>query len=484
MKKVFVFAAALAVLAACSKDNDQALKAGETVTLNATVGLPACKVAPDDPTASTVNFVWQEGDSVTISNGTESSVFHVDAATIQGGTASFTGTALSDMSSYTVSYGDGSAVAYQAGTFTPIISGTGGGSSFTLNQFRPVLKLQLTGDVTLGKIELWEGDPEQVVTTLGCGAGLQLTTTATTVYFPVNTTLAGGFTLKFYDTDDELVMSKSSSNTTDYSNQIVPTGALEVVAPMPLDPSPNLIQAWFSVSATKKVQFAKCNLYWNGSAYHFESTPIYRQTSWNASHVSHFFWCTPQDIAAGRYPYAQSYSFGSHYTQYSQNDQLFCGENNKMTVDGTSGLYALTQEEFTYLYETRPNAANLRRIEVTVGEVRDCLVIAPDGYKGTIGDSYTLAQVETEHLLVFAPTGHRSYGTEIEIYYANSSGNYWFNSPREEYIWIDPQEPWEAPEEYDGWVAAGDMYLYKVWSGRVDFNAESRGYGYALRLVK
>jgi len=464
MKKVFVFAAALAVLAACSKDNDQALKAGETVTLNATVSLPACKVAPDDPTASTVNFVWQEGDSVTISNGTESSVFHVDAATIQGGTASFTGTALSDMSSYTVSYGDGSAVAYQAGTFTPIISGTGVGSSFTLNQFRPVLKLQLMGDVTLGKIELWEGDPEQVVTTLGCGAGLQLTTTVTTVYFPVNTTLAGGFTLKFYDTDDELVMSKSSSNTTDYSNQIVPTGVLEVVKV--LDPSSHLIQAWFSVSATKKVQFAKCNLYWDGSAYHFESTPIYRQVSWNANHVSHFFWCTPQDIAAGRYPYAETYSYPSGGC--SQGDQFFCGKANKMTVDGTSGLYVLTQEEFTYLYNTRPNAANLRRFNVTVGSVGgQCLVIAPDGYQGTIGDSYTLAQVEAQHLLVFAPTGTREYNTNVNCAFGNH-GTFCYNTCK--VGWGD-------------WSYAGFLNFYL---NRVDENGpgDSRGYGHAIRLVK
>jgi len=242
MKKVFVIAAAIVLLAGCKKDSEQSMQAGETVTLTATVNLPAAKMIPNDLSQSNVSFRWQEGDSVTISNSTGSSVFHVVAGSIHGSAASFTGIALSDMSNYSVSYGDGSAVAYQAGTFTPIVSGTGAGSNFMLNSFRPVLKLQLKctdaeygvlGGLPIGKIELCQGSPEQVVTTLGCDAGLQLTNTATAVYFPVNTTLAGGFTLKFYDTDYDLIMSKTKANSNDCSNQIVPTAELVVSAPAP-----------------------------------------------------------------------------------------------------------------------------------------------------------------------------------------------------------------------------------------------------------
>ncbi|MBP9994425.1 MAG: fibronectin type III domain-containing protein, partial [bacterium] len=46
----------------------------------------------------------------------------------------------------------------------------------------------------------------------------------------------------------------------------------------------------FSVSSTTTVEFARGNLYYDGSAFRFEENQWSFADTWNASHVSHFFW--------------------------------------------------------------------------------------------------------------------------------------------------------------------------------------------------
>ena len=147
----------------------------------------------------------------------------------------------------------------------------------------------------------------------------------------------------------------------------------------------NLVDGTFSVSSTKKVQFTKANLYWDGSAYHFEANQTDYPESWNANHVGHFYWTSSKDYQSGNtnyMPYAESYSYSSRSTS----DKFFCGEDNPLTVDGTSGCFALSQSEWDYLISTRTNATNLRKYGVSVGDKANCLIIAPDGFTGTLTD--------------------------------------------------------------------------------------------------
>jgi len=195
MKKLFIFAAALLCLVACNQKEELTtpIMPGKTCTLTATINLndnhnaAARKITPGAITGDQLAFKWQEGDTVIISNGTESQKFGVKEGTVSsdGKTAEFEGTALTDMSSYTVTYGNASAteVIYQEGTFTPIASGTGANNLFELNSYNPVLELKLTGATTVTSIKYFVNG--ELKTTLNCGEGIALTSSEKKVYFPL-----------------------------------------------------------------------------------------------------------------------------------------------------------------------------------------------------------------------------------------------------------------------------------------------------------
>lgn len=190
--------------------------------------------------------------------------------------------------------------------------------------------------------------------------------------------------------------------------------------------SSNMIDGTFSVSSSKKVQFTKGNLWWDGSAYHFEANQTdYPTEPWNASHVGHFMWTNLTDYKSGNasyMPYAESYSYSSRSTS----DKFFCGEDNPLTVDGTSGCFALTQSEWYYLISSRSNATNLRKYGVTVGDKANCLIIAPDNFSGTLKSSYSLDDLSSLGLVCLPAAGDRDgsgFGS------AEYCGFYWSSTP-------------------------------------------------------
>jgi len=115
----------------------------------------------------------------------------------------------------------------------------------------------------------------------------------------------------------------------------------------------------FSVSATKKVKFTKGNLYCNTTTnpveWHLEANQYdYRHMNGLAADsasingigqktpvgtVGSFFWSKTASVA-----YAQTYSDPSA----ASTDYFFCDENHKLTVDGQSGLYALSKDEWKF----------------------------------------------------------------------------------------------------------------------------------------
>ncbi len=191
--------------------------------------------------------------------------------------------------------------------------------------------------------------------------------------------------------------------------------------------SPNLIAGTFSVSSTKKVQFTKGNLYWDGSAYHFETNQTDYPELWNASHVGHFYWTSLNDYQSGYtdlVPFAQRYASTnfSHILSY----KFFCGEDSPLTVDGISGCFALSRSEWHYLIYARTNATKLCKYGVTVGGKVNCLIIAPDGFSGGLKSSYTLYEVNSLGLVCLPAAGTRdSWG----ISGAENWGGYWSSTP-------------------------------------------------------
>jgi len=159
----------------------------------------------------------------------------------------------------------------------------------------------------------------------------------------------------------------------------------------------------FGTSDDSKVQFTKGNLWVHVSVgiYDVEDRQIDYPTSYNISHVGHFYWTNTVGEAAG-----SSASPGSPY--------LFCDggdESRTITIAGQSGFFALSSDEWTNLVN-RDNKSgpryNKSKQSVTVEGVANCLILAPDDFSGTLADTYTLTQCNQLSLLCLPPSGIRS----------------------------------------------------------------------------
>jgi len=186
----------------------------------------------------------------------------------------------------------------------------------------------------------------------------------------------------------------------------------------PVDP--NLLNGVFTVNAAgKKVKFTKGNLYWNGSKYCLEEQQYNFKNAWDAHHVSHFYWNSATDNKYGYMQCGQSYNV----TDESTEDKFFCCEQSPMTVEGTSGLFALTYDEWHYLISN-----SKRRFGVTVTNgsqtYSNCLIIAPNEFTGTLNSSYTLDEVNSLGLVCLPAAGYRKGST-----FTTSSGYYWTSTP-------------------------------------------------------
>lgn len=267
MKKLFLFAATLLGLVACNKNEADINVPARQITIHATAdmnnGSAASgphRIAPNDITASSVSFHWQEGDKVwVLSNDfSEKQIFTIDNSSINGNQANFTGTALSDMSSFRVVYLDNmvseetlmaafgmSPVTYN---YKPdsknwFFGGEGAEDNFTLGCFS--IRMQLKGSCKLSKVTLIWMDHNELegydlaTTTInfvhGSYDGLQLTSTPEEVVMPLPRGMSDGFTLRFYDTGDNLIMEKSKEGSGLFddlsSYALVNLGVLDVVAP-------------------------------------------------------------------------------------------------------------------------------------------------------------------------------------------------------------------------------------------------------------
>ena len=227
------------------------------------------------------------------------------------------------------------------------------------------------------------------------------------------------------------------------------------------------VEGEFSVSATKKVQFAKGNLRYEGDtegyeaewsmakqqyevlgeanidAGAYESTPAYLKdllcwsTTNNYYGVSNYYW-RDDDVAA----------------QYFQGDFVDWGENPALIANLGEGWSTLSKDEWTYLLTERENAAKLQSfatISYLKGEEEykenkesvsvKGLILLPDDWTGNAPvATYTAETWKTleDAGAVFLPvTGHLwSYDdggyTKTEINGIDVIGNYWTSTPSTE----------------------------------------------------
>ena len=205
----------------------------------------------------------------------------------------------------------------------------------------------------------------------------------------------------------------------------------------------------------KQVRFSKGNLWADsGKALHFEANQ-YSYSFENfkdESHVSHFTWSSTVEAAVG-----DSYS----------GDYLFCDENHKVSVDGSDAIYyVLSNDEWEYLFN------NHSYKWVTVNGVNG-YVIAPDGFTGTLEDSYADDDVLTTDNLVFLPAAGRWDSGNV---YDQGSGGDWnpgnvYDLGRVGYYW--------SSTPYDG-NYAHDLYFD---SRGQNVSLYNRYYGLSVRAV-
>ncbi|MCQ2196776.1 MAG: Ig-like domain-containing protein [Bacteroidaceae bacterium] len=182
----------------------------------------------------------------------------------------------------------------------------------------------------------------------------------------------------------------------------------------------NILPGVFSVSSTKKVQFTKGNLYWDGSDYKFECNQTDYPTEWDAKHVGKFYWASTQDYHSGdasRMPYAKP---STHIqSSHGSTEKFFCDEDHPLTVDGTSGFFPMSSSEWIYLIERRFNASSLYKCGVTVDSKTNCLILAPDNFSGTLKSSYSLEETHSLGLVCLPAIGSSTAD------YAEKTGYYW-----------------------------------------------------------
>jgi len=240
--------------------------------------------------------------------------------------------------------------------------------------------------------------------------------------------------------------------------QNTPTQTVKVVVEEePLDEF--LTAGSFSVSDTKKVRFTKGNLYWNGKAFKLEANQTDFPTTKEANHVGHFFWT--KTAAAS---YAASYDDGTNTTA---DVPFFAESKGGIIAEGVSGLFALSQGEWSYLIYSRTNAASLWKKGVSVTNngttYEHTLIIAPDGFEGSLQSSYTLEEVNRLGLVCLSLSGAIKNGS-----FVNSDwGIYWSST-----AYYNDKDRAYTMENY-----------YKNDKPHVSSYPE-RKFGFALRLVR
>ena len=185
----------------------------------------------------------------------------------------------------------------------------------------------------------------------------------------------------------------------------------------------------FSVSDTKKVHFSRGNLWFGkvgditGLKRNFEAEQYSISSSWDANHVSNFYWSKTASVA-----YAESYEESGT----SASDVLFTNatETTAKTdfeVNGQKNVWrTLSHDEWKYLFENH----TYKYVSVNG---KSGIVIAPDGFSGTIADSYDAtawATAESNGFVFLPNTGYRDnnkdfWETGIScIYWTSTASGY------------------------------------------------------------
>lgn len=185
---------------------------------------------------------------------------------------------------------------------------------------------------------------------------------------------------------------------------------------------PELLPGIFTVNdSRKKIKFTRGNLFWNGSEFRCEEHAYDYPTAWDPKHVGHFYWSKTASVA-----YAKNYSDSGA----SDTDKFFAANGRVF-----EGFTVLNDDEWKRLFRNALAKNSSGKNTITINGV-ECIVLKPDGFTGTVKDSYTAEEwaiAEASGLKALPFAGYR-YGASI--YGTGSYGYLWSASPNDsDYAW-------------------------------------------------
>ena len=216
----------------------------------------------------------------------------------------------------------------------------------------------------------------------------------------------------------------------------------------------------------KKIRFSKGNLYCSGASFDengkctsvsddqwfLEQHQYDYGGNWDGSNrISHFMWSKNSMRSLDK-----TYDGSGAFDQ----DVFFTNFPN-FAVNGVSAWHTLSQPEWAYLLGDSTERSGKYRTGVTVNGVMG-LVIAPDKFSGTIGNTYDATDWATAEIndgLVFLPAAGFRFGSNgiTDITNAGSYGYYWSASPINSLIAFDLD--FNSGDVYSNYSAARDRAL-------------------------
>ena len=289
---------------------------------------------------------------------------------------------------------------------------------------------------------------------LNCGDGVALSDEGAVFYFsiPCCTYMQDGGTFAI---DEYTGVTITLTDTQGYKRVKTLKGSLGIERSKITDASFSIpgfvpdggIDSKFTVnSAGDKVCFSQGNLYWDGDSFEFETNQYDFPSTWNPSHVGHFYWSKTPSVA-----YAGVYSDAAASTS----DVLFT-EATGFTANSQTGTWrTLTLDEWAYLFSH--NGYALAKVNEVPGAILFC-----DGYTG---DRENLTSIPAG--CVFLPSAsYRIVDDESNIYIVTDAGvvDHWSSTP-------DSADAGKA-----GHARIVDVAHYYTY-------ADDRNAGFCIRLV-
>ena len=407
MKKYISFVLIAVLFAACTPNNEVGtpFKAGQEVSITAHMPkaganhLPGKQRVAGVDNGAQIDLTWNEGDQITVKVGDATAVF-----TLESGAGTANGTFVGEMpasgTNYSVVYPanyNESVLAEQTYTangfgnglmkMSTKVDGTIDGG-FMLTADNALLGLQLTGDQALSEIVLTNTATSQTYT-LNC-AGITLTNTATLLYLVVPAgEWPNGFTVSVKDSEGNEITSFTKADAATFSattSMIMPVREIESVK------NYEGIGV-FSISATKQVTFSPGNLQYTQST----NTWSFASAQWEmigtdnviggrvtsspysgdkkeegyalADKVDLFGWSTSANNFGVRSTYTADSNYYGSFVDWG---------TNKIGNDAPNTWRTLTDNEWEYLLNTRPNASSLKGVAQVNGV--NGLILLPDNW--------------------------------------------------------------------------------------------------------